>query len=210
MSDGNLIPISDEQAKLGQEIVGAARDSGKYLTDILGDLPKELVAYLVGDRVKVRREENLRLLWEKSKERLAARGVSDPEPPSLKLALPIIAAAADEDSEALRDLWSRLLAAAMDPNRRDAIRQTFIEAVKQMDPMDALVLKIVRDNGGQTWSPNGRDAVASRLRCSPDEVRVSFDRLAKLDCVWFQDATGAKAAAHLSSFGTLLMNAVSG
>ena len=28
MSDGNLIPITDEQAKLGKDIVGAGRDFG--------------------------------------------------------------------------------------------------------------------------------------------------------------------------------------
>jgi hypothetical protein len=48
MSDGNLIPIRDEQAKLGQEIVQAARDAGGYLADLLGDLPKDLLAYLIG------------------------------------------------------------------------------------------------------------------------------------------------------------------
>jgi hypothetical protein len=29
----------------------------------------------------------------------------------------------------------------MDPNRRDAMRQSFTQVVKQMDPIDALVLK---------------------------------------------------------------------
>jgi hypothetical protein len=42
----NLIPISDEQVKLGQEIVGARRDAGGYLADILGDLPKDFLGLL--------------------------------------------------------------------------------------------------------------------------------------------------------------------
>ena len=46
MSDDNLIPISDEQAKLGQEAIGAARDLGGYLAKILGDLPQDLVGLL--------------------------------------------------------------------------------------------------------------------------------------------------------------------
>ena len=40
MGDGNLIPISDEQAKLGQDLVKAVRDGAGYFTDILGDLPR--------------------------------------------------------------------------------------------------------------------------------------------------------------------------
>jgi hypothetical protein len=45
MGDNNLIPISDEQAKL-------VRAASEYLADILGDLPKDLLGLLVGDRVK--------------------------------------------------------------------------------------------------------------------------------------------------------------
>jgi hypothetical protein len=51
MSDDSLIPISDEQAKLGQDLVKAVRDASSYFTDILGDLPKDLIGLLVGDRV---------------------------------------------------------------------------------------------------------------------------------------------------------------
>ena len=59
MSDGNLIPISDEQAKFGHELVQAARDAGGYFAGLLGDLPKDLVGLLIGDRVKARRIERL-------------------------------------------------------------------------------------------------------------------------------------------------------
>ena len=109
----------------------------------------------------------------------------------------------------MQDLWSRLLAAAMDPTRRDAIRQSFIQAVKQMDPMDALVLRAIRDNGGQTWNTNGRDVIARKLNCSIDDVLVSFEHLAELDCIFFLDSTGTRVLPVIKSFGTLLMNVVS-
>ena len=67
--------------------------------------------------------------WHETRERLRARGIIDPEPPSLKYAIPILEAAADEENGGLQDLWSGLLAAAMDPGRRDAMRQSFIQAV---------------------------------------------------------------------------------
>ena len=59
MSDDNLIPISDEQAKLGQQILRIGRDFGGYLADILSELPKDLVGLLAGNRVKVARAERL-------------------------------------------------------------------------------------------------------------------------------------------------------
>ncbi len=210
MGDDSLIPISDEQAKLGQELVQAVRDASGYFTDILGDLPKDLLGLLVGDRVKARRIERIAILWQRTRKRLRDRGIADPEPPSLKYAIPILQAAADEENEELQDLWSGLLAAAMDLNRRDAVRQSFIQAVKQMDPVDALVLKAIRDNGGATWHSNGRDVIATVLKCSADEVLVSFEHLARLDCISFQDSTGPHIQPYMKSFGTLLMNAVSG
>jgi Abortive infection alpha len=210
MGDNSLIPISDEQAKLGQELVKAVRDASGYFTDILGDIPKDLLGLLIGDRVKANRLERIAILWQQTRERLRDRGIGDPEPPSLKYAIPILQAAADEENEELQDLWSRLLAAAMDPKRRDAMRQSFVETVKRMDPMDALVLKLIAKNGDGTWHPSGRQAVAGSLSCSQDEVSVSFHHLAKLDCVYFTDSTGPRIMPYLSPFGKLLTYMVRG
>ena len=73
MSDDSLIPISDEQAKLGQELVKTVRDASGYFTDILGDIPKDLLGYLIGDRLKARRIERIAILWQKTRERLQDR-----------------------------------------------------------------------------------------------------------------------------------------
>jgi hypothetical protein len=135
-------------------------------------------------RLKAKRIERIEMLWRQTRERLGDRGVADPEAPSLKYAIPILEAAADEENEELEDLWSRLLAAAMDPSRRDGMRQLFIQVVKQLDPMDAIVLKAIREAGGTSWEPNRRAWVASKLKCSTDEVIVSFE-------VVFQPLVGA-------------------
>jgi Abortive infection alpha len=119
-------------------------------------------------------------------------------------------AAADEENEDLQDLWSRLLAAAMDPSRRDAMRQAFIPAVKQMDPMDTVVLKAIYANGAQVWHANGRDVIASKLNCSTEEVLVSFNNLAELDCIGFIDNGGPPIQPLMKPFGTLLMKVVTG
>jgi hypothetical protein len=210
MGDNNLLPISDEQAKLGQELVKAVRDGAGYFTSILGDIPQDLIGYLVGDRLKAKRIERIALLWQKTRARLRDRAV-EPEPPSLKYAIPILEAAADDENEELQDLWSRLLAAAMDPNRRDAMRQSFIAVVKQMDPMDVLVLKEIHEIGRAPWEPNRRGGVTMKLECSTDEVIVSFAHLNRLDCI-SEDVggSGAKVEPSMRPFGTLLMNVVSG
>jgi hypothetical protein len=79
-----------------------------------------------------------------------------------------------------------------------------------MDPMDALVVKAVREAGGTSWEPNRRAWVASKLNCSTDEVIVSFAHLNRLDCI-SADVGGpaAKVEPTMRPFGTLLMNVVS-
>ena len=210
MGDDSLIPISDEQAKLGQELVKAVRDGSGYFTDILGDLPKDLIGLLIGDRVKAKRIERMAALWQKTREHLRDRDI-EPEPPSLKYAIPILEAAADEENDELQDLWSRLLAAAMDPTRRDGMRQSFIATVKQMDPMDVLVLKAIHETGATPWEPNRREWVTKKLKCSTEEVIVSFAHLNRLDCISIDEASGARGQREpsLRPFGSLLMKVVS-
>ena len=165
---------------LGKRLSKLWETPGSYLADILGDLPKDLLGLLIGDRVKARRIEKAMVFWEKV-QRLRDERVQEPEPPSLKFAIPILEAAVDEDNEGLQDLWARLLVAAMDPARRDDMRQAFVETVKQMDPMDALVLEAIRKNGTNEWVSSGVRVVAASLSCSLDEVIVSFEHLAELD-----------------------------
>lgn len=200
------MPVTDEQAKLGQEIVKAGRDAGRYLADILGDLPKDLVGLLVGDRIKALRAERIAIHWEKAKKRLRDRGVTEPEPPSLKLALPILAAIADENRDELQDLWDGLLAATMDPNRQGLVRQSLIPTIKQMDPFDVLVFQAIAANPNGNWQPNGRDGIRAGLRCSQEEIQVSFDNLERLACITF--VSNPKINPLLAPLGRILLRAV--
>jgi hypothetical protein len=112
---------------------------------------------------------------------LADDGILQPEPPPLKLALPILAAAADESREELQDLWSRLLAAAMNPNRQSSFRQAFIETLKAMDPLDSRVFQSIMKQGSR-WPENvtGLDQISQQLHVGQDEVSVSFENLHSL------------------------------
>jgi hypothetical protein len=95
----------------------------------------------------------------------------------------------------------------MDPDRRDAMRQSFIATVKQIDPIDALVLKAVRDNGPAQFIPPAPDALGIKFKCSRGDITVSIENLAELSCV------GPSAPSfdqpRMKPFGTLLMNVVS-
>jgi len=178
VGDGNSIPISEEQAKLLRELVSLIKDAGGYAADVLGDLPKDLVGLLAGDRVKAWRAERLAKLWHRVKKRLEAQGIEEPEQPSPKLALPILAAAADENSEELQNLWERLLAAAMNPDRAKRVRLRFVEAARRLDPVDALVFEWIAPRNRVEAAR--RTDIAQALNVSRDEVNVSVENLVEV------------------------------
>jgi hypothetical protein len=207
MSDpGSLIPITDEQAKAVQEALKTLQGIGGFLKQTFGTVPEDLVGLLGGDWLKARRMENFARIAGKARERLKTRHVDAPEPPRLSILLPLIVAAADEEDDDLQDMWARLLAAVADPAGAKSFRLAFIDTVKQMDPIDALVFRTIADNPSANWSPNGRDYIASKLQRSQDEVLVSFENLERLRCIWF--GSGPKINPVLLPLGKLLMRAV--
>ena len=167
---------------------GTFRGFGSFIGEALGSTPEDLIAYLGGDWLRVRRAENLVKLLQQAKARLAERNVQEPIPASLSVALPILRGAADEDREDLVDLWARLLANAMDPNL-NSVRQSFIDAVKGMDPLDAVVLRYTYETQisevqvgliDTVSSTTGVENIAAAIDRRADEIEVSLRHLQEL------------------------------
>jgi hypothetical protein len=209
---GVLAPISDEQAKAIQEVAKAAQEAlkalqgvGGFLKDVVGTTPEDIVGYLGGDWLKVRRAENLARIIEKAQERLRARGAeASKHQASLSLALPILVAAADESRDELQDLWARLLAAAADPTRTKFFRLAFIEAAKRMDPLDATVLRSANQIGGGNIDGAARNTLAAELKVSRDEIDVSVANLDRLELT----APTHRPASVITPFGREFLRAV--
>lgn len=205
MSDGNLIPISDEQAKLGQELVKAVAGVGRYFAGILDDLPKDFLGGLIGDKVKAWRTRRLLKFGDDVQRILLEQGVQNPEPPSLKFALPILVAAADENSEELQVLWVRLLAAAMNPARSQHVRLGFGEALQKLDPLDARVLDWFDKH--TSLNNQGRDKLPGALNVTADAVEVSLVNLVK--CGFVSSNQSVVTLYGLTPFGREFLRSVS-
>jgi hypothetical protein len=205
--DENTAKAIEESAKTlgkGLDLVGGL---GAYLARALGGVPENLVGLLIGDWLIHKRVRQWQKLQEETKQYLDQRSVAEPyEDVSPSIAIPLIEAAIDEERPELADLWARLLAAAMDPKRRRAVRQDVIETLKQLEPPDAAILQAVYENAGAQWSPNGRDALAHRLRIQQDEVLVSFGNLGDLRCITFGN-TLPQINPLMAPMGQLLMRA---
>ena len=202
MADNNLI-LSDEEAKFGTKALDVLQGFGGFLREMLGTTPEDFVGWLAGDWLKVRRATNMAEMLAKAREKIRARGVSEPQPVSLTIALPLLRAAADENRAELQEMWARLLANAMDPSRSGRVRQSFIEAVRQMEPVDALVLLKLSES--PNWSPNPRDAFAQMFKRTPDEIEVSFRNLTRIELARIPDG-GSRC--ELTAVGRALMLAI--
>ncbi|MGC1250728.1 MAG: Abi-alpha family protein [Xanthobacteraceae bacterium] len=172
MTDGR-IPISDEQAKAIAEAIKALQGLGDFLNKTFGIHLQNLIGYLGGDWLGVRRAQNLAHIIEKARERLRARDAKEAEPASLSVTLPILIAAAEESRDELQDLWARLLTAAADPSRAKSFRTAFIDAAKRMDPLDAAALQSAHEqSGGGVMGIELRRKVSAHLKVYIDASRL--------------------------------------
>jgi hypothetical protein len=201
--DNSLIPISDEQAKAIREALKVLQGLGSFLDKVLGDVPQNLVNYLGGDWLRVRRAENLYKMISRARNRLEAWRVETPISPSLSVTIPLLRDAADESREEIQELWARLLAAAMDPSKTNLVRQRFAQAIQILDPPDTQVLAALHGRGGGV-TQGDRNAMASELGMSRDEVDVSLANLIRAELV-FEPNTQMAA---LSAFGREFLRVV--
>jgi hypothetical protein len=179
--DADTAHAIEETAKATAKGIDAATQGGQYVGSVLGDLPHDLVG-IMGDWVKHKRARRWAELSAETERILRARGVENREEVSPSVAIPLIAAALNEDREVLKDLWAKLLANAMDPKHTNLVRPSLIELLKQFDPLDALVLRELTDGGFQTGS-NLAQGLAAHLKVLPDEAYLSLEHLFELRCL---------------------------
>jgi hypothetical protein len=146
MSNELIRPIAvsaraiEEASKAFSKAIEAAMQTGKYAGAVLGDLPHDLVG-IIGDWVAHKRARRWAELSAETAKILRDRRIENREDVSPSVAIPLIAAAINEDRNVLKQLWAKLLASAMDPNRSNLVRPSLIELLKSMDPLDARVLR---------------------------------------------------------------------
>lgn len=137
-----------EVAKLGGKLVDATTGFGGWLAEIVGDSPKNLFGLIAGDWIDHQRQRNLMYLQQKTDRIRADIGAGLPVEPAVSVVVPLLQAAADESREELQDLWAALLVSALQPNASKNVRRAFFNTLKQMEPLDALMLKSIAEWGG--------------------------------------------------------------
>jgi hypothetical protein len=190
ISKGGLLPITDPQAKaveavakLGQTVVEEGGKLARYMGRVLGTAPDDAVGLLLTKIIE-------------------RRNIKRTQPVSPSVAIPLLSAAYDEGRPELQQLWAELIAAAMDPNRSNQVRLSFVATLKHFDPLDALLLKARYETTGPQ-APNDRDYFAEKLHKSPDEIEISAQNLQELRCI--QAHTAPPTAFWVTAYGRELL-----
>jgi hypothetical protein len=128
-------------AHASERVVDLMQGVGAYAKDVVGTVPHDLVGLYVGDPLKIRRAENAQRLLMESQDRLEGIARARLSPPSPSVALPLLAAAVDEERKELRSLWAALLANALVDGGKK-VRREFFETLRKMEPSDAVVFQV--------------------------------------------------------------------
>ena len=173
-----------EFSKFGTRALDSADKLGNFLSKVFGTLPEDVVGVVGGDWLHHIRIRNASKLAQRTEEILYNRGIlNQTEPMSPSVALPLLHAAQDEAREQLREMWARMLANGMDPNRRGSVRQSVIAAVKGFDPLDALLLQKAFDMSPNKGKSSDFPGFEKELNATSDEVQLSISNLSRLGCI---------------------------
>lgn len=199
-----------EVAKFGTKALESGDKLGGFLSKVFGTVPSDVVGVVGGDWLHHIRIRNAAKLAQRTEEILRDRGILEQtEPMSPSVALPLLHAAQDETREELREMWARMLANGMDPNRSASLRRSVIDTVKGFDPLDAVILQMTFDrslNKEVAYFKNSQD----ELGVSSDEFELSFSNLEKLGCIFNRTHTSEGImVVSLSSLGREVIRACS-
>ena len=208
------IGVTDEQAKaiqsattFGTTVVTESSMLVQYLGRVLGTVPHDVVGLILGDplgfvRTVIAGQYDVWLT-----RILKRRGVTETQPVSPSLAIPLLRAAYDEGRPELQEFWAGLIAAAMDPKLSGRVRLSFIDTLKRFDPLDALVLKKRYEASGEL-KPNPVAFIAVTIGEQSTEVQISVENLKILRCAG--SATTSVTDFHVTNYGGGLLRACLG
>ncbi len=176
-----------EVAKTGRALIEPGTDLAKYVARVLGTVPEDVVGFLIADPLHELREHNLFSILRAAFEKLRARGVETAEPIRPGPGKEAFEAASLETNKTLQDMWAELLANAMDPNNNNTLRQIFIETLKKLDPLDALVFQqlaqTLQQLQGQKYGAISPEDLVPIVKMRKTQIEMSLENLKSLNCI---------------------------
>lgn len=186
----------DEEAKAVQEVAKTTGKSldivkagGEFVGDIFGESFRQFSG-AVADWARYFRYKNFLCIADKVNDIHTARRLTGkvvPIPP--QYALPILEGASLENEESLQELWAGLIANASDPGHKLNIKKVYIEILRGLEPLDAVVMNLLSAQSlpevfsKQNSAHLNAEGVARLLGADTEEVKISLQTLARYGCI---------------------------
>jgi Abortive infection alpha len=199
MSDDSMPyeKAAEETAKAANNAVDLFREGGRAIGPSIGNI----YGLLIGDPVADARLRRLDKLARKTKKILKDRDLAEQQEVPEDIAIPLLEAAQGESREEIQELWARLLANAMDPQRSNNVRAEFIGTVRKLEPVDAQVFLHMKTLPEGSFPSSGE--IAKSLSLRETAVLVSVENLVRLQCL--DRHPEARQAFRINSYGKELL-----
>lgn len=185
----------DEEAKAIQEVaktsakmIEVSEKIGQFIKKVIGDGLVEIcgIGY---DWAKYIRHKSLLYIYDKVEEIHRKRKIEGKTIPiSLRYAIPLLQNASMETDESIQDLWAGLIANATDPEKRFQVKRIYIRILAEIEPLDALVLKFISDQGwniinGPHKTEVNLERLSKEINTLKEEIQISLQNLNQLGCI---------------------------
>lgn len=126
---------------------------------------------------------NRECVAQKLTKKLEARKIDQPKIISPRVLVPALTALSEESDDALQELWANLMANAMDPDADVDLQKILIETLRQLEPIDAVLLAQIDAHAQLDTASLTLETIASNVDFRPMALALSHERLARLGCV---------------------------
>ena len=178
----------EESAKAVQAVAPEVSAMATYLARLVGTVPEDFVDIVLGQPLRHLRVRTGIWWAERTYEYVTKRGIEHPKHLSAKGVIAVFEAATEEADESILDLWARLMANAIDPNRDTSLSRQLIATLKEFEPDDAIVFDVLgqvfhdpaNTRIGHHDRVNMAEARLQKLRWRTSRLQVSKLRIEKL------------------------------
>jgi Abortive infection alpha len=179
-------------AKFGDNALETSQKVGGFFARVFKE-PIQEVSGMVTDKLRFVRWQRLVAMSDEVNKILEDRGVKDTRSVPPKLALPILEESSLEQDPNLQQLWNRLLANAMDPKFNGELRYGFVDMIKNITGVEAMILnnfyEILKREGHTTDLSKitdyhlKKEQIMQMVGIDASTYQVSIFNLMRMQCI---------------------------
>lgn len=201
-------------AKFGEKSLETSEKLGSFFASVFKE-PIAEVSGMITDKLRFVRWQRLVHMSDDVNKILEERGIKETRAVPPKLALPIFEEGSLEDDENIQQMWNHLLANAMDPKFNGELKYGFIDIIKNITGIEAVILNnfyeilkrdgYIRDLVSITNYSLKKEQIMQMVSIDENTYQVSIFNLMRMQCIGpaiFKtgEGTGAKFGDEIVPF----------